>query len=72
ICASLNQKRSDMITARFRTVKHASQTKSMGPDPREVRLQTRHLRIAQPEKIRHVHRSFSNGESCSPNQINAS
>ncbi|WP_229754974.1 carbohydrate ABC transporter permease, partial [Mameliella alba] len=33
ICASLNQKRSDMITARFRTVNHASQTKSMGPDP---------------------------------------
>ena len=38
----------------------------------EVRLQTRHLRIAQPEKIRHVHRSFSNGESRSPNQINGS
>ncbi|WP_295177433.1 hypothetical protein, partial [Shimia sp.] len=33
ICASVNQKRSDMFTARFQTVKHAIRRKSMGPDP---------------------------------------
>jgi len=37
---------------------------------RKVRLQTCHLCVAQPEKIRHGHHSFSNGESCTPNQIN--
>ncbi|MBO6899120.1 MAG: site-specific integrase, partial [Shimia sp.] len=34
ICASVNQKRSDMFTARFQTVKHAIRRKSMGPDPK--------------------------------------
>ncbi|MFW8637524.1 ATP-binding cassette domain-containing protein, partial [Cribrihabitans pelagius] len=36
ICASVSQKRSDMVTARFRAVNHADSRKSMGPDPRDV------------------------------------
>jgi len=48
ICASVNQKRSDMFTARFQTVKHAMRRKAMGPDPnipaegRLVIMPTRH------------------------------
>ena len=34
ICSSLNQKRSDMVTARFRTVNLAHKRKSMGPEPK--------------------------------------
>ena len=30
----------------------------------KVGLQTRHLRVAQPEEIRHVTARFSGGESC--------
>jgi hypothetical protein len=35
-------------------------------------LKTRHLRVAQPEKIRHVHRSFLSRESRSQAEINGS
>jgi len=38
----------------------------------EKGLKTRHLRIRQPEKIRHCHRSFSSRESCHQAEINGS
>ena len=37
---------------------------------REVRLQTRHLRIAEPEEIRHITALFWRGGSCPPASIN--
>lgn len=39
---------------------------------REIGLKTCHLRICQSEELRHVHRSFSGGESLSPPKINGS
>ena len=39
---------------------------------REVRLQTRHLRIAELEEIRHITALFWRGRSCPPASINGS
>ena len=39
---------------------------------REVGLQTRHLRVAQPKEIRHVNARFSTDESCRSAEINGS
>ena len=39
---------------------------------REIGLKTRHLRIAQPEEIRHVTAQFSRDESCHSAEINGS
>ncbi|MFW8637435.1 hypothetical protein, partial [Cribrihabitans pelagius] len=44
ICASVSQKRSDMVTARFRAVNHTDSRKSMGPDPKHYQ---RILKILQ-------------------------
>jgi len=43
---------------------------AMGPG--EKGLKTRHLGVTQPEKVRHVHRSFSNREPCCSPKINGS
>ncbi|WP_295179830.1 hypothetical protein, partial [Shimia sp.] len=51
ICASVNQKRSDMFTARFQTVKHAIRRKSMGPDPNICNLFKFLFRIGAIEKV---------------------
>jgi hypothetical protein len=44
ICASFNQKRSDMSPLSFRTVNHADPSKSMGPEPKLTFSQVEMLR----------------------------
>lgn len=51
-------------------LRNAGHQSGLGVRLWKARLKTRHLRIAQPEEIRHGHRSLSSSRSRSTNQIN--